>query len=164
MDLEASIEQVAGILVREGLAFETRDDGRGYRLMFDSAAVFIGFSPWRDGTVITLSSPILQDIDPGSPGAAAALNRINRLNNNSFFTKFVFDDGALIVEYDILADRLQSGELMNALSVVATSAEVLDDELVDEIGGKPFRTVLEEREGAGDADELGDPDEIDELD
>lgn len=162
MELEASIEQVAGILVREGLSFETRDDGRGYRLMFDSAAVFIGFSPWRDGTVITLSSPILQDIDPASPGAAAALNRINRLNNNSFFTKFVFDDGALIVEYDILADRLQAGELMNALSVVATSAEVLDDELVDEIGGKPFRTVLEEREGAGDeADELPDPDEHD---
>jgi len=147
MDIEASIEQVAGILIREGLSFETAQDGDGYRLIFDSAAVFIGFSPWRGGTVITLSSPILQGIDPVSPGAAAALNRVNRLNNNSFFTKFVFADGALIVEYDLLADRLQAGELMNALSVVATSAEVLDDELVDEIGGKPFRTLLEEHEG-----------------
>lgn len=158
MDMATSIEQVAGILVREGLPFETRDDGRGYRLIFDSAAVFIGFSPWRDGTVITLSSPILQDIDPESPGAAAALNRVNRLNNNSFFTKFVFDDGALIVEYDLLADRLQAGELMNALSVVATSAEVLDDELVDELGGKAFRTVLEERAAHGEEDDVLDED------
>lgn len=152
MDIEASIEQVAGILVREGLAFETADDGRGYRLIFDSAAVFIGFSPWKDGTVITLSSPILQGIDEESPGAAAALNMINGLNSNSFFTKFTFVDGALIVEYDLLADRLQAGELMNALSVVATSAEVLDDELVDRLGGKPYRTLLEEREANGDDD------------
>ncbi len=146
MDRDQSIEQVAGILVREGLGFETRDDGLGYRLVFDSAAVFIGFSPWKDGTVITLSSPILQDIDPDGPGGAAALNILNDLNKNSFFTKFTFEDGTFIVEYDLLADRLQADELMNALSVVATSAEVLDDELVDQLGGKPFREILEERE------------------
>lgn len=150
MDRDQSIEQVAGILIREGLGFETRDDGQGYRLIFDSAAVFIGFSPWRDGTVITLSSPILQGIDETGPGGAAALNRLNTLNKNSFFTKFTFEDGTLIVEYDLLADRLQADELMNALSVVATSAEVLDDELVDELGGKPFREILEEREARGE--------------
>lgn len=152
MDLEQSVEQVAGILVREGLGFETRDDGKGYRLVFDSSAVFIGFTPWRDGTVITLTSPILQDIDPDGPGGAAALNLLNDLNKNSFFTKFTFDEGTFIVEYDLLADRLQADELMNALSVVATSAEVLDDELVDRLGGRPFRDVLEEREGRGGED------------
>jgi hypothetical protein len=144
MDLDASIEQVAGILVREELKFQMAPDGEGYRLLFGSAAVFITFMPWRDGVSITVSSPILQDIDATAPGAAVALNRLNELNLNHRFLKFVFDDGALMAIYDLLGDRLQATELLNAVYVVAAAADHLDDELIEEIGGKRFEDVLEE--------------------
>jgi hypothetical protein len=146
MDFEASIEQVAGILLREDLKFQTAPDGAGYRLLFGSTAVFIAFTPWREGVAITVTAPILQEIDGSSPGAAVLLNRLNELNLNHRFLKFVYDDGALVAVYDLLGDRLQATELLNAVYVVAAAADHLDDELVDEIGGKRFEDVLEELE------------------
>lgn len=158
MDLDVSIEQVAGILVREELKFQTAPDGEGYRLLFGSTAVFIAFSPWRDGVSITVSAPILQDIDPSSPGAATLLNRLNELNMNHRFLKFVYDDGALIAVYDLLGDRLQAAELLNAVYIVAAAADHLDDELIDEIGGKRFEDVLEEIEEIEDLEDLENED------
>jgi hypothetical protein len=146
MDIETSIEQVAGILLREDLKFQTAPDGAGYRLRFGSAAVFINFMPWRDGVSVTVSSPVLQDIDPTDPGAAVALNRLNELNLTHRFLKFVFDDGALVAIYDLLGDRLQATELLNAVYCIAAAADHLDDELIEEIGGKRFEDVLEEIE------------------
>ena len=154
MDIDASIEQVAGILVREELKFQTAPDGAGYRLLFGSTAVFINFMTWRDGVSITVSAPILQDIDPGAPGAAIALNRLNELNMNHRFIKFVFDEGALMAIYDLLGDRLQAAELLNAVYVVAAAADHLDDELIDEIGGKRFEDVMEEIEELEDLEDL----------
>ena len=158
MDLDASIEQVAGILVREDLKFQMASDGGGYRLLFGSAAVFISFMPWREGVSITVSAPVLQDIDPSAPGAAVALNRLNELNLNHRFIKFVFDDGALMAIYDLLGDRLQAAELLNAVYVVAAAADHLDDELIDEIGGKRFEDVLEEIEELEELEELEEED------
>lgn len=146
MDIEASIEQVAGILIREDLKFQSAPDGDGYRLLFGSTAVFIAFTPWRDGVAITVSAPILQEIDQASPGAALLLNRLNELNMDHRFLKFVYDDGALVAVYDLLGDRLQAAELLNAVYLVAAAADHLDDELVDEIGGMRFEDVLEEIE------------------
>lgn len=145
MDIEASIEQVAGILVREGFDFDTSRDGRAYRLLFGSAAVFIRFGPWaKESVVITVSSPILQDVEPDSAGAARALNLLNQLNRTHYFLCFVFADGALTADYDLLADNLQAPELRNAILTVAGAADHLDDELIGEIGGKKYETLLDE--------------------
>ena len=146
MDIEASIEQVAGILIREDLKFQSAPEGDGYRLLFGSTAVFIAFTPWRDGVAITVSAPILQEIDQASPGAALLLNRLNELNMDHRFLKFVYDDGALVAVYDLLGDRLQAAELLNAVYLVAAAADHLDDQLVEEIGGMRFEDVLEEIE------------------
>ena len=75
MDVEASIEQVTGILVREGLKYHMSADGQTHRLLFGSAAVFIDFNDWQDDSVvITVHSPVLQDIHPESAGAADRLD------------------------------------------------------------------------------------------
>ncbi len=147
VDLEASIEQVAGILLREDLKFQTAPDGDGYRLLFGSTAVFVAFTPWRDGVAITVTAPILQEIDEESPGAALLLNRLNELNLNHRFLKFVYEEGTLVAVYDLLGDRLQAIELLNAVYIVAAAADHLDDELIDEVGGKRFEDVLEQIEG-----------------
>jgi hypothetical protein len=145
MDVEASIEQVAGILVREDFNFGTAQDGRSYRLLFGSAAVFIHFESWHtDSVVITVSSPILQDIEPESPGAARAYTLLNELNRSRYFIRFTFDDGTLAADYDLLGDTLQAAELVNAIYAVAAAADHLDDALIEEIGGKKYETVLEE--------------------
>jgi hypothetical protein len=145
IDVETSIEQVAEILTREGLKFQAAQDGRSYRLMFGSAAVFIDFQSWQDDSVvITLHSPMLQDIDPESVGAAQALNILNDLNRKFFFVKFIYGEGTLFAEYDLLGETLQPGELVNALFEVAGAADNLDEQLAELLGGKVYGAKLEE--------------------
>lgn len=145
MDINASIEQVAGILLREDFKFDTAADGRSYRLLFGTAGVFIHFSVWNEtGVAIKVHSPVVQDIDPESPGGAEALNLLNELNQNHLFVKFRMVGGTLIAEYDLLGDHLQASELRNALMTVASAADNLDDDLADRLGGKRFDMKLEE--------------------
>jgi hypothetical protein len=145
VDLNASIEQVAGILLREDFKFDTAADGRSYRLLFGTAGVFIHFSVWNEeGVAIKVHSPVVQDIDPESPGGAEALNLLNELNQGHLFVKFRMVGGTLIAEYDLLGDNLQASELRNALLTVAGAADSLDDGLADRLGGKRFDMKLEE--------------------
>src|SRR3954471_7306041 len=151
VDVDASIEQVTGILVREGLKYHMSADRRTHRLLFGSAAVFIDFNDWQDDSVvITVHSPVLQDIHPESAGAAQAFNLLNDLNRSFFFVKFTFRDGILIARYDLLGDSLQAVELVNALYEIAGAADRLDDELADALGGKPYEAKLEEWSQNGD--------------
>src|SRR4051812_32427228 len=151
VDVDASIEQVTGILVREGLRYQMSADGRTYRLLFGSAAGFIDFDAWQDGRGgITGPSPLLQDIHPESAGAAQALNLLNALNRSFFFVKFTFRDGILIARYDLLGDALQAVELVNALYEIAGAADRLDDELAGALGGKPYEAKLGEWAQNGD--------------
>ena len=153
MDVDASIEQVTGILVREGLRYQMSADGRTHRLLFGSAAVFIDFNEWQDDSVvITVHSPVLQDIDPASAGAAQALNMLNDLNRSFFFVKFTYREGILIARYDLLGDTLQAVELVNALYEIAGAADRLDDELAGMLGGKPYEAKLEEWTAGEEAD------------
>ena len=94
--------------------------------------------------MITVHSPVLQDIDPESAGAAQALNLLNELNRSFFFVKFTFRDGILIARYDLLGDTLQAVELVNALYEIAGAADRLDDELAETLGGKPYEAKLSE--------------------
>ena len=65
MDVETSIEQVRESSCARDSATQVSGDGRTHRLLFDSAAVFIDFRDWQDDSVvITVHSPVLQDIDP----------------------------------------------------------------------------------------------------
>jgi hypothetical protein len=152
VEVQASIEQVAGILVREGLLFQlAREERRHYRLRYGSAAVFIQFHRWgRRSVVITVSSPVLQDVDEESAGAARALNLINSLNSTHYYLRFTFDEGMLLAEYDLLGDELQADELLNAVHTVGSVADHLDDELHDLVGGKRFADKLEEWAVDGD--------------
>ena len=148
MDVDASIEQVTGILVREGLRYHMSVDGRTHRLLFGSAAVFIDFNEWQDDSVvITVHSPVLQDIDPSSAGAAQALTMLNDLNRSFFFVTFTYREGILIARYDLLGETLQSGEMVNALYEIAGAADRLDDELAEVLGGKPYEVKAEEWSG-----------------
>lgn len=143
MDATTSREQVAGILALHDLRFAATDDGIGFRLLFDTAGVFIRVAPLGKHVVITVTSAILTGIDPDGAGAAAALYVLNDVNIENRFVKVVFVDGDLLAAYDLLADDLQAIELLNAIYTSARVAEELGARLVSRLGGKTFVAALD---------------------
>lgn len=139
MDIQASIEQVAGILVREDLSFATHEDGDSYRLLFNEDAVFIDFAPWgSDHVRIAVVCPAVQGIAPETAGHVAALARANELNQDHGFVKWVLDGDTLSAVYDLLGDHLQAGELLNAVYTLAHTVNMVAEELVLVTGGERY--------------------------
>jgi type III secretion system-like peptide-binding chaperone len=154
MEPRASADQVAEILRAEGIEFVTRPDGLSHQLQFGSAAVFLDFHAGAHGwIIITIYSPILQEIDPRVPESAEGLGFLNDLNRGHDLVKFSYADNALFVEYDLLGDTLHPNALRYGIAVVAEVADSLDDELAGRIGGKRFVTALKEYSDAIDDSE-----------
>jgi hypothetical protein len=128
--MQRLIEQVAGILHRNGVEFDTRADGTQYRILLDSSATFVSFSDYRGRTVVSLYSPILQEIDDDG-GRENILEALNDLNAASRFGRFVYypELHVIALEYDLLGDDLQEAELMNAIGIVSETANAQDEEL-----------------------------------
>jgi hypothetical protein len=128
--MQRLIEQVAGILHRNGVEFDTRADGTQYRILLDSSATFVSFSDFGGRNVVSLYSPILQEVDEAG-GAGPILEALNDLNAASRFGRFVYypELRVIALEYDLLGDDLQEGELMNAVGLVSETANAQDEEL-----------------------------------
>ena len=128
--MQRLIEQVAGILHRNGVEFDTRADGTQYRILLDSSATFVSFSDYGGRTVVSLYSPILQEVDDAG-GRENILEALNDLNAASRFGRFVYypELRVIALEYDLLGDDLQEDELMNAVGLVSETANAQDEEL-----------------------------------
>jgi hypothetical protein len=136
MDIQASIEQVAGILSRAELHFQTHQDGDSYRLLFGEEAVFIHFDQFGEHVRIYLTSPALQQLDPEDAGYAVLLNAVNDLNLSHRFAKWVInDETTLLGVHDLLGDSLQAGELLNAVYALASAADDTATRYADATGG-----------------------------
>jgi hypothetical protein len=129
-EMQRLIEQVAGILHRNGVEFDTRADGAQYRILLDSSATFVSFSDYGGRTVVSLYSPILQEIDDAG-GRENILEALNDLNAASRFGRFVYypELRVIALEHDLLGDDLQEAELMNAIGLVSETANAQDEEL-----------------------------------
>jgi hypothetical protein len=128
--MQRLIEQVAGILHRNGVEFDTRAEGTQYRILLDSSATFVSFSNFGGRSVVSLYSPILQEVDEAG-GVGPILEALNDLNAASRFGRFVYypELRVIALEYDLLGDDLQEGELMNAVGLVSETANAQDEEL-----------------------------------
>jgi hypothetical protein len=128
--MQRLIEQVAGILHRNGVEFDTRADGTQYRILLDSSATFVSFSDYGGRSVVSLYSPILQEVDEAG-GVGPILEALNDLNAASRFGRFVYypELRVIALEYDLLGDDLQEAELMNAIGLVSETANAQDEEL-----------------------------------
>jgi hypothetical protein len=128
--MQRLIEQVAGILHRNGVEFDTRADGTQYRILLDSSATFVSFSDFGGRSVVSLYSPILQEVDEAG-GVGPILEALNDLNAASRFGRFVYypELRVIALEYDLLGDDLQEDELMNAVGLVSETANAQDEEL-----------------------------------
>ena len=128
--MQRLIEQVAGILHRNGVEFDTRADGTQYRVLLDSSATFVSFTDYGGRSVISLYSPILQEVDEADQ-RGAILEALNDLNAASRFGRFVYypELRVIALEYDLLGEDLQESELLNAVGLVAETANAQDEEL-----------------------------------
>jgi len=138
MDIQASLEQVAGILMRANLHFQTHRDGRSYRLLFGHDAVFIHFGRWGDGVRVHLSSPALDELDREDPGYAVLLNRLNEFNKEYPFVKWMVEDEMLIASHDLLGDELRACEVVGAVHTMTRAVRMVADEFADVTGGRRY--------------------------
>jgi hypothetical protein len=124
---------VVAILDHNGLPHS--DDDNGYAVRFSSALLRVGFSSIGTQVVITLGATVLRGVQVAD--RIGLLNRLNDLNQETHFGKWVFydDETAIAVEYDLLGDHLQEDELMTAIAALARVADREDDLLKDVFGG-----------------------------
>ena len=136
MSTERYVDQVYGILSKAGIAFDTREDGRQYRIRYDSAYVFVGFREVGDDALVTLTCPLLQEVDVAVPGRERLLEAVNRFNCATLLGKACWyeERRQVDVEHYLRADDLQAAELVHALAMIAASVERHDDELQHELG------------------------------
>jgi hypothetical protein len=151
--MQRVIEQVAGILHRNGVEFDTRADGNEYRILRDSTATFVSFHRFGEATIVSLYSPVLQEVEEGDR-IAEICQAMNDLNASSRFGRFVYypELRVIALEYDLLGDELQEEELMYAVDLISNVANAQDEELKLRLGtGLRFQ----EAEAADDDDSAG---------
>jgi hypothetical protein len=142
------IEQVHGILVREGVQFSVAGDKRSFLLPVPggSAAVKVQFHAWgKSQTMISLSSEVLIEVELTDENRLSVLEHLNALNQSALFGRFFLDAdrSTIMLQYDLLGDDLDSSELLNALHSVGFLADQTDDELMEELGtGRRAADVL----------------------
>jgi hypothetical protein len=143
MDKMQAADYVAGILARNQVPFQTRNDNLQFRILSGSTAVFVDFADWRQDTVISLSAPVLQELPSEGEAYWKSLQTLNELNCKVYFGKLCRYGEVLRLEHDLLASRLQGEELMNALDTIAGLADEWDDRLRTELGGKTWEEAAQ---------------------
>ncbi len=150
MQPDQAADLVAGILTRNDVSFGSRDDGRAHRVLYGSTAIYLECNQWGDDdTVVSLAATVLEQIPEDA--RTQALERINKLNCESYFGKFCLYGDLIKLEHDLLASRMQADELMHALGIIANRADENDDELKKDLGGKTWGDVEEEARSEAEA-------------
>jgi len=133
------VQQVHGILSMHGI--HPHPSSKPDQLLIPvpdgSSAVFVRFHEWGNDTIISLTAPVLTDLDLDGARRPAVLEQLNTLNARSHFGKFFLDAKAsqIVLAYDILGDHLEAEELLNALLSVGRLADDVDDQLQADLGG-----------------------------
>jgi Putative bacterial sensory transduction regulator len=152
MELERVIEQVHGILGIAGVPLSMNDDRTSFLVQHGSARLFVVFRRWNESVVVSVRAFVLDEVDASGDRLLKVYDRLNALNGERFFGKLYFQPpGAIILEYDLLGDELDSKELMHALATISSMADELDDSLSAELGtGVKAEEMAKRAQGGGD--------------
>lgn len=144
MGAQEKLDQIAGILSRGEVPFQTREDGQEYRILFGSTAVMLSVSDDGDATAVHLKSPVVVKVDLDDEEIFGKAHMVaNSLNRENYFVKFCVYDDYLAAELDLLGDDLQGSELMNGLRTLAEAADGVDDAIADELRGMTYEKFTE---------------------
>lgn len=133
---ERVVQQVAGILTMHGIEFTTDDDHESFLVPWGSAGVVVTFADWKDGTMIRLIAYVLEDVDVADERRALILEELNARNRRIPLGALHLDPDrrVIVLDYSLLGDELQAGELTEAVGMMGTLADELDDDLRGAIG------------------------------
>ncbi|MCE7888664.1 MAG: hypothetical protein DYH12_03005 [Sorangiineae bacterium PRO1] len=147
MGREERLDQITGVLARNQIKFQTNDDGE-FMVLYGSAGVFIDvIDQGESNTIVALHAPISLDMDLRGKRLANAIVAANDLNRGSRFLRFVVyvneetGSGNFVVEADLRGENMQGEELMATLAQMANAADDLDDQVVDDHGGKTLQAL-----------------------
>jgi hypothetical protein len=107
---------VRGILAESGLQIDRQNEGDGYLISEGSAMVALDFYDWQNGqSVVSVHADVLVDLRLTPEARTRALEALNARNLFSKFGKFFLDEErcTIVLEYDLLAERLDPEELLN---------------------------------------------------
>ena len=133
---ERVIQQVGGILGMNDIAFKTDETKQTFLVPQGSAGVFISFGNMGDSTIVQLRAIVLEQVDGSGERKQKILEELNERNRKIVFGCFSFDpdSGIVVLDHALLGDQLQGQELLHALFAIATTADEIDDELLEAIG------------------------------
>lgn len=107
-----------------------------FEFKIDSTFVRVAISPFRENTVIEISSPVILD----APVTDELKQYVLENAGSWVFGGFrYFEDGGganVIFQHSILGDYVDKEELINSLMAVGATAEKLDDEFKERFGGR----------------------------
>lgn len=138
------IDQVGGIMAREGLNFDWDDNAGDHRLFFDSAMILVTVLG-EDDPAVKIHCPMLFDVDVAG-NRAAVLARLNNLNGRYRFLKTYLHGSTVVSHYSMPAGELDAEDFATALEMVVRLSEELDDTLMIELGGRRAVDVMEDDE------------------
>lgn len=108
------------------------DEDGDVALRFGSSAVFVrvfGIPP-----VVRVYAPTLAEV----PSDGRVLDILNNLNCDTSFTKWLQLDDTIFAAVDLFAFPLVEAHVLHACQVVGDTADQLDDQLQEVLGGKTF--------------------------
>ncbi len=145
------LDQVGGILSREGLDFTLDDDEPTYRLFFDSTMIMVTVLGSEDDPIVKIHCPLLFDVDAHG-SREAILARLNYINGEYRFLKTYLFGTTIVLHYAMPATELSAKNFMEAFHMVTSLSEMLDDTLKMELGGDRASDLVEQADVEGDAE------------
>ena len=139
------IDQVGGIMAREGLSADWDEETGDHRLFFESAMILVSVMGDDDRPVVKIHSPLLFDVDYAG-NRAAILARLNNINGKYRFLKTYLLGSNVVSHYSMPAVNLDAEDFMRAMELMVRLSEELDDTLMIELGGRRAVDVMEDDE------------------
>lgn len=147
-----SIDQIVGILDRNGFEFERRGDGNTIAVDLDGVTVFAGAQQIESSVYVHIWTHLALDVTMTPEVAAGAYLWVNQQNIAHAFAKFGIYEGTgpddmptgvaqIDIEHDLLANELQAAEFINSVERLADASRETQDNCIQLFGG----VILEEK-------------------
>lgn len=148
-------EQVHGILTRAQLNFHIDQTGNSFIIPFGSTACQLDVGEAGEQTLVGIRATVLENVDASGDRRGKILERLNEINNDGAFGTMCMRDGdgrsMIFLQHQLLADELDTNELLNALDLAAARADSLDDELMTAFEtGETWAAVQAREKTSGD--------------
>ena len=97
-----------------------------------SSAVFVRI--FGDPPTVRIWSPVLGDSESGSK----LMVRINELNAQTMFVKWLVEGSVVVVTMDLFGQGLPTEHVLDACGIVGTASNEMDEQLQEDFGGRTY--------------------------